>query len=140
MNTLTYKQAYDKIIDAYFKDEIKPLAGEFCFCGTLNDNNINWCGSFVNGEPLPYSLEDFSRMEDALFEPLLPLGVDKIEQTRWVTGGYIGRLPYGSPWYETALFAGMTAALEVLKQIHTERGEIIDEVPVFAKRELNRQS
>lgn len=43
--------------------------------------------------------------------------------------------PYNEQ-YEAALFAGMSAALDVLKQIHIERGEVIDEVPVFTKRQL----
>lgn len=40
------------------------------------------------------------------------------------------------PDYENKLFNGMVAALEVLKQIHIEHGEVIDEEPVFTKRIL----
>jgi len=39
---MTYKQAYDKIIDAYFKDEIKPMDSNFCFCGTLHGAKRGW--------------------------------------------------------------------------------------------------
>jgi hypothetical protein len=41
------------------------------------------------------------------------------------------------PEYEDELFAGMCAAIDVLKQVHIEHGEVIDEVPVFEKRVLN---
>ena len=37
---------------------------------------------------------------------------------------------------EDKLFEGMCAALEVLKQIHKERGEDVDSVPEFKKRKL----
>lgn len=39
---LTYRQAYDKIIDAYFKGEIRPMEAMFCFCGILSDNSSVW--------------------------------------------------------------------------------------------------
>lgn len=39
MERLTYKQAESKIFDAYFRDEIRPLSPEFCFCGTLCNNS-----------------------------------------------------------------------------------------------------
>lgn len=42
--------------------------------------------------------------------------------------------PY--PKYEDDFFKGMTAALEVLKDIHRSRGEDVDGVKVFTKRVL----
>ncbi len=41
------------------------------------------------------------------------------------------------PRFEDQLFSGMVAAIEVLKQIHIERGEVIeDDNYGFKKREL----
>ena len=34
---MTYNEAYSKIIDAYFRDEIRAMDSNFCFCGTLTD-------------------------------------------------------------------------------------------------------
>ena len=121
MNTLPkFSEQYDKIIDAYFKNEIKPYDAKFCFCGTLNNNDSRWCvSSFLkfHADFGNYKGVEYVRMENALFE--------SIEYS----------LP-NSPEYEDFLFKGMCAALEVLKQIHIEHGEVIDEVVPFTKREL----
>lgn len=123
MEKLTYKQAYDKIIQAYFKDEIKPMEPEFCFCGTLAGNG-NWGGYGFGEQSNLYSLKEFDIMESALLNTM-----DSI------LGGNLV-VNQSSPFYEDALFAGMSAALEVLKEIHRARGEDVDEVPMFTKREL----
>ncbi len=123
MNKLTYKQSYDKIIDAYFKDEIQPFSLKFCFCGTLC-NGSGWYHGVtfpeVN-EHFPhsgYTGADLGRMEYELLKTVWPINECDKE-------------------WEQALFDGMSAALDVLKQIHIERGDIIDEPQSqFKKREL----
>lgn len=121
---MTYQQAYDKIIQAYFKDEIKPGIATFCFCGTLCDHTIEWFGSQLNAKHYSshgYTGDDFVRMENALFHNN-PFFYDFHRER--------------DDDYEDLLFLGMSAALDVLKQIHIERGEVINEAPVFHKRSL----
>lgn len=123
---MTYKQAYDKIIRAYFRDEIKPNSYEFCFCGTLHGNrdwDVDERGS--------YSIPQYRAMEAALFS--------SFPETDWRYSMPSLDIPAPEkniPQYEEKLFLGMSAALDVLKQIHIERGEVIDETPVFTKRQL----
>lgn len=115
MKQLTYRQAYDKIIDAYFKDEIEPMKQEFCFCGTIAPNG-NW---HIQGKgKYPYSTIEYMRMESALLNKV----GDRID----------------SQDYESDLFEGMSAALEVLKEIHRSRGENVDEPNThpFTQRQL----
>ena len=130
MNTLpTYAEQERKIHEAYFKDEIKPLHPQFCFCGTLCNNSEDW---FLI--PLQehknyggYLGNDFVRMEREL------LSVIELNNNGWTHNRD------DDDNYETALVLGMVAALEVLKQIHIERGEVIDEPVKFVKRELVNQ-
>ena len=137
MNTPTYKEQFDKITEAYIRGEIKPFNSTFCFCGTLapeeysNEGFKNWNdhdGRF-NQKKHFYSLEQYGDMEEALFSAL---------------GAYTGRMSsfikpcLESDEYEDVLFNGMCAALEVLKQIHISKGEVIDETPKFTKRELSK--
>jgi len=128
MQRLTYQQAYDKIIQAYFRDEIKPKDSCFCFCGNLCDNSNAWHhgNGFLNHKPSHgYSGKELIRMEVALmFNSTLMEEYGK----------------EGSKEYEDALFIAMCAALEVLKQIHKERGEDVDGVPEFTKRNLSPQT
>lgn len=126
---LTYKEAKEKIFDAYFKDEIQPFNTCFCFCGTLCDNNSSWynfhaglhCDGMLLQTHYPshgYSGEELKRMEYALLR----------------------ELPIDRNNYEVKLFEGMCSALEVLKEIHKSRGENVDEEIPFVKRDLKIKS
>lgn len=122
---MTYKEAEDKIIQAYFRDEIKPLQAQFCFCGTLA-NGDEWYIGDAN-----YNGPQYIEMEHALFR-----GIEKIDGRRW-SYNKNGRWDDKNPSItEAGLFNGMCAALDVLKQIHIDRGENIDPVP-FKKRQLS---
>ncbi len=131
MQTLpTFQEQYNKIIDAYFKDEIKPLDAHFCFCGTLCENSNNWYGAarYFHLDYMFYKGSEYLRMEKSL--------IDTMSDFERLKGQHFVREDH--PIYEESLFIGMCAALEVLKQIHIERGEVIDEIkPAFAKRTLN---
>lgn len=128
MNTLPkYSEQYDKIINAYFKDEIQPLEAKFCFCGTLADNSDEWCNIRYSRRCnyfMFYTGNEYVMMERALLDTL----------QKGINGEVVSYEELNG--YEERLFNGMAAALEVLKQIHIKRGEIIDEAPQFKKREL----
>lgn len=134
-NLPSYKTQFDKITEAYIRGEIKPEEPKFCFCGTLCDNTSSWFGFSTKGKHKDfggYTGLEYAKMEQALFSPFMPFNDTK--------GGLICTICHpsmDSPEYEDLLFLGMTAALEVLKQIHIERGEVIDETPVFTKRTSN---
>lgn len=117
---MTYKQAYDKIIEAYFKDEIKPYDAKYCFCGTLCDNKSDW------------GKDSFNRIHNDYGDYL---GVEYVKMERALLAHIMDTCRL-LPNYEERLFSGMSAALDVLKQIHIERGEIIDEIPEFTKRNI----
>lgn len=131
MNTLPrYSTQFDKITVAYIEGKINPCDADFCFCGTLSPTMGAWRGNhnlFSWGEEKPeyrvhkydhyqpYTISEYKRMEWALINGKNGAFTDDKEQD---------------------LFIGMCAALEVLKQIHLERGEKIDETPSFQKRNL----
>jgi hypothetical protein len=124
----TYKQARDLIIDAYFKDQIQPLDPTFCFCGTLSHDS-KWRYQ-LNGEKYPYTPVEYARMERRLLEAVWGNRIDPYSSS----STFLQFFP--SRQYEEDLFKGISDALDELKQIHIERGEIIDEAPEFTKREL----
>lgn len=133
MNTPTYQQQFDKITEAYIRDEIKPLSKLFCFCGTLSND---WMKGDKN-----YSYKEYADMEEALFSTIPEIeymGKGTLSTSKFAAS--IGLLDFLDepekqiPNYEDKLFSGMVAALEVLKQIHIERGEVIDTPPQFIQR------
>lgn len=130
MERLTYKQAYDKIIEAYFKDQIEPMSMQFCFCGTLccgvkeRDYNYYW-------DDERYSEQEYLWMEDALMEGL---GAKRVKLGTGYDTTTAGK---DKPDYEDRLFKGMSMALDELKEIHRSRGENVDETVIpFTKRQL----
>lgn len=131
---MKYKQAYDKIIDAYFRDEIKPYDLQFCFCGTLaiadprrRFDRWNYATA-CNYSEQPYSKLEFQKMEAAL---LVSLGNKSPSIFYWDGLG----IDWDHPDYENRLFIAMSAALDVLKEIHRSRGENVDEeLTPFTKR------
>lgn len=133
----TYKEQYDKIVEAYFKGEIKPYNAHFCFCGTLCDNTNKWFGlcELDHHDFAGYKGDDFVKMERALLRTISNhLKLNDFDM--W--GDEEGALcsPDEHPQYETALFNGMTAALEVLRQIHAERGDVTAIETPLVKRKL----
>ena len=116
MTRPTYTQQFNKITEAYIRGEIHPLKAKFCVCGNLCDNNTAWYNyNFKHNDFGCYSGKDYRRIEIAL---LLKFSSSSLNMD------------------EEELFNGMVASLEVLKQIHIEGGEVIDDAPVFTKREL----
>lgn len=116
----TYRQQYDKIIDAYFKDEIKPMDSSFCFCGTLAPDR-NW--AYQNdSKRYHYTVDEYRRMESPLINDW-----NKKHRDAWYQK-MVSKVDYDG--YEDDLFIGMAASLDELKKIHEEHGEVIDEVPV----------
>ena len=129
MNKLTYKEAYDKIIQAYFNDEIRPMNCKFCFCGTLSPDE-RWALKRTGSEVVyPYTYDEYNRMENALF------GITPLSSTNRLRT-FAERGPWSAEVYENALFEGMCEALDELEEIHRERGEDVDSLPALTKRQL----
>ena len=128
---LTYKEAYNKIIDAYFNDEINPMSVNFCFCGTLAPND-SWIQKYLHKvNKHPYSYEEYRLMESALLN-----NIKHDDQSILLFNNIKDVYDKLSSTYEENLFKGMCAALDVLKDIHRERGENVDDEVAFTKRQL----
>ncbi len=136
----TYREQYDKIIQAYFRDEIQPYNRQFCFCGTLGYMKGDIFSSRWDYQ-LYHQLE-YANMERALLTIIRneTIGANG-SQSIFIDGeecSILRTVIANHKNYETALFNGMCAALEVLKEIHISRGEKIDEdIPQFTKRNLS---
>ncbi len=142
---LTYKQAYDRLTEAYIKDQIQPYNPEFCFCGTLNDSSPQWFNSSCaekqankHNDGIHYSGEELFAMENEFLNHLhVKLNTaEKYDPFSLIRKGIVYTIYH--PQYEQVLFEAFCKALDVLKQIHIDRGEVIDEVPEFKKRVLTK--
>lgn len=136
MGKLTYQQAYDKIIDAYFKNEIRPYEPRFCFCGTLNNNEGEWFNSKLERSGIYYTHKELKKMEMPFLMTIDYFTLNEGKKIPSSVDNSFSIMIHHN--YENALFEGMCRALEVLKQIHISRGETIDGNIGFKKRELSK--
>lgn len=104
---IPYTEQWQKITEAYMRDEIKPWDDKFCFCGTLAGNTNNWHNGWDEVDFGQYKAQHYDRMEMALLQKL--------------SCRSFFLKPYRE--YENEVFEGMCDALEVLRQIHIEMGD-----------------
>ncbi len=146
---LTYRQAYDRIVDAYFKNELNPFKDCACFIGNLLGDSI-WghCRNYIASESqlkegnelissFGYTLIQIGEMEDNFLNVIIHSTTRHGKQTRPRSFNTFYIDKYGGN-YEDALFDAMSSTLDMLKKIHEDNGEIID-APVFKKRIVTNQ-
>ena len=154
---ITFKEQYDKIVDAYFGNRLEPFNGCACFVGNLLNNRSAWqlvrkwnyegkgkitedllhytagLNCIVKNSQGFYSPSDIVRIENNFLA--------KINEN---TANFSGIEEYNDkdidtiqehPNYEEALFIAMDSTLDLLKQIHEAKGEVVD-IPKLEKRQL----
>jgi len=156
--TPTYKEQFDKLTRAYISGEVDPWDCQACFVGNLLNNVGRWSDCrigdidiFMTGKGrigfASWSNEyRFNKGVDTILEEssglYTPQEIADIEavfiKTIVDNGGrqYAWKDEIVTPTDEEALFVAFEATLEFLKQIHISKGEVIDETPVFQKRQL----
>ncbi len=163
MNILTYQQQWNKLTEAYIKNEIDPHNNCACFVGNLLGGSELWanCRNIDIDKVTGNSVAIISLLDAAWMKRVLategysfytPMDVINLEDaflnTYYQNGGKgtdtidvdededEDNTYSDSPINENALFAAFEKTLDLLKQIHIEKGDIIDEVKPFVKRKL----
>jgi len=148
MGHIKYQIQFDKIVNAYMQNKMTPLKPCGCFIGNLLNNNENW----IWGRALIYNsiLTPFEEEQSTLCLLKEAQGMYTIKEIIDIEATFLNiisgtgdsrELPApqfdpNSKGYEERLFKGMEAALEHLKKLHQEKGEVIEDNPIFSKREL----
>lgn len=142
MKQPTYKEQFDKITTAYFKDEVEPEQSCACFIGNLLNGNEGWedvrdferewTKDYVvtgylnpNGYWYKRGLAVIAIESGGLYNADQIVEMEKNFLTIWYNGGKT----------EDSLFLAMSSTLDMLREIHESKGEIT-EVQPFAKRQL----
>lgn len=137
MNKPTFKEQSEKIIQAYLKCEIYPGDACACFVGNLLNNKVEWIDgrhSFEYGkvEPHEYMRATAIKCINLESNSLYTLqDILKLEENFMIR---VSMKYAGS--YEDRLFNSMISTLEMLKQIHISKGEVIEDEITLQKREL----
>ena len=141
---MTYSVARDRILQAYYKDELNPYNHCACFIGNVLDGgDWAWCrNGYGNVDPFELaSIQWILDKGDGVYTPQDIMDMEKnfltiINQNCQKRTDSIG-FPTNKkhPNYENALFLAMDSTLDMLKACHELAGEIIDP-PVFVKRKM----
>ena len=144
IKTPTYKEQFDKLTRAYIEDRVNPMKGCACFIGNLLNERGDWEGGrsasmLLSGEQDAVKLLNTNSslivkvvMEEAngLYTPLEIVQMEIL---------FVRTFKKGKET-EVALFMAFKKTLDLLKQIHQSKGEVIDETPKFTKRELQKEN
>lgn len=158
----TYQEQFNRLTEAYIKLEVNPFSACNCFVGNLLNNNTMWSNfrsysALVSsdrpvescklvsgwGNKYEYSLDEVISLERCFL--LTYIGNNYNQLNAFITDEcdfeteIYGEDPITYEEYlviqEEALFKAFEDTLDVLKEIHTKRGENVEFIP-FKKREL----
>lgn len=132
MNTLpSYNEMFNKITEAYISGKLEPCNSCACFIGNMLNGKYGWADKRILSNPIIalkpdeyetvfgfYTMSEIVSMEENFLHTINLSDGQKSNK------------------YEDTLFMAMETTLDMLKSIHESKGEIIDEAPVFTKRQL----
>ena len=156
----TFKQQFDKLTEAYIKGEVEPYDSCGCFVGNLLNKTNDWIGCLAGergqgkGEIIMQNHWGFNREEfDLALEVIkingyTPRQISMLENcfmhniTKHINTqsafrfntSYVDMLD-AHPDKEDIIFNAFSKTLDLLKEIHESKGEVVDKIE-FKKREL----
>lgn len=133
---ITFREAFDRITKAYYRNEIEPFNACGCFVGNLLNKNNGWvegCGGL--GELRSDKLRVFKARLSVSDNSDNTYSLEEIAELENVFMSHIRTISKNDEGDEAEIFQAMEAALLKLREIHESKGEIIEPLE-FKKREL----
>jgi hypothetical protein len=142
---LTFEQARNRIIQAYYKDELDPFKNGACFVGNLLGNRDEWSYARVSPCFVVPGTNTSIYGKNPKTVKHLQAGLQLINEhgytAKQITAMENNFLTIICVWHkgkseEDVLFDAMDSTIDMLRKIHIQNGEVIPEPFVFAKRQL----
>lgn len=150
MKKPTYAEQWQKLTEAYVNDRVNAYEPCCCFVGNLLNGTDGWeaCRKSSDGWGMEVYRHPFVSL--TLFDDTTSMYVDGRESIELHSNGLYKPIDiiqleqlflrtYNTTKNEESLFKAFCVTLDLLKQIHISKGEVIDETPVFTKRILVAQ-
>lgn len=130
---ITFKQQFDKLTEAYIRGEVDAFDCKKCFVGNLLNGNGDWmdCRGDIGELTDEKGLKTIISIEANGF--YTPLEIIQLEER------FMDLAPLPSRQHEDLLFEAFSKTLDLLKQIHESKGEIVEPFE-FVKRELTNDT
>ena len=152
----SFKEQFDKLTEAYIAGKVNPFRTCACFVGNLLNGNATW----TNLKDFHLDLQIFStcdipkRTTDIIERSKQDLqiegkGLYTIEDIIKLEENFmLFFMNQGMAWLgnevdaemEECLFQAFYSTLEALRKLHVSKGEVVDETPVFVKRQSKLQT
>lgn len=136
---VTYKEQFDKLTRAYIAEEVNPYRSCNCFIGNLLGTD-EWKRNIESEHNGQYSGEEIANMEVNFMSTVKHLTIGG--RDNFFANAFSEReinllrdSIFTHPNYENALFKAFESTLDMLKLIHIFKGEIINNAPIFIKRQ-----
>lgn len=157
---ISYKVQFDKLTEAYINNRVRPYYPCACFIGNLLGEETQWVsirhyGTFgtstlvSESEPLGFMLQNSVQSvltaSQGMYSPkdivnlennflyVLELNTVGEPLDRTLSSKVISHENY-----EEALFLAFSSTLDLLKEIHEAKGEVVDEF-IFIKRDKKKK-
>ncbi len=141
---ISFEKQYQKIVNAYYKNELNPLDGCACFVGNLLNNTGGWelCRNYITGkvfkdkESIFYGQQEIQKEANGFYTSQNIVDLEN----KFLEICFHGRerstdILTNRKITEDTLYNAMESTLEILKEIHISKGEVIKDYN-FTKREL----
>jgi len=148
---IPFKTQYNKLVNAYLKDQVNPYNGCACFVGNLLNNSMGWVTNkyrkaslhlVISEEDSNSAIYCISRQSDNTYTEKDIFDLEYKFMSICNNKNSLECAKNGSSWQalskevqENRLFKAFEETLLLLKQIHESKGEVIEDY-TFKKREL----
>lgn len=135
---ITFKQQFDKLTEAYIRGEVYPYEPCACFVGNLLNRTSDWCtrGGIIWKELYFHDESSEEQMKRAVLRE--SGGFYTIHEIHLLEQTFLMNIrtnrEWNEPLYEEQLFKAFEKTLDLLKQIHESKGEIVEPFQ-FTKRQ-----
>ena len=137
----SYSQQFNKLTEAYISEKVQPLSPCACFVGNLLNNTSDWilAKQCINNL-FPFDSMFYKQAKSSIIKESNGLytveEIIMLERLFMVVTNCFNKEERSPEQCENRLFEAFEKTLDLLKQLHIQKGEIIYEVPVFKKRVL----
>lgn len=146
----SFMEQFNKLTEAYISNKVNPFESCGCFVGNLLNRHTKWhyvkpsCTVMTfgmatrspNADELEIGNKVLREQSNGLYTGR---EIEQLEKSFMRgLGDYGGVMSWKQPsaTAEQLLFRNFSTTLDLLRQVHISKGEIIEERPVFNKRQL----
>lgn len=151
---ITFREQFDKLVKAYMNDEVDPFHLCRCFVGNLLNGRMDW--GYIRQRGKYLECESNPQWKKRIIEHVAEgckcveeesKGTYSAKEIEELENNFMGFFNWSHAYYrsltdekkESVLFEAFSDTLQMLKELHESKGEVVEDY-VFNKREMVKTS